>query len=77
MFEITQDNNAIIIFRQHNVVIYYNISDDRSWIIVGKCHENGDCGADKKSHELDCPVTPNVSCIKNKLCGLVGEWING
>ena len=73
--EFTQDDSTIIIYRQSNVIIYYRYEDDRSWIIVGRCHENGDCGADGKIRELDCPVTPKTSCITNKLCGLLGEWI--
>jgi len=67
MLEITQDHATIIIFRQHNLIIYYRFEDNISWLIAGKCDES-DC--EKKREELDCPVTPEIKCK----CGLIGVY---
>lgn len=69
LFEITQDPSTVIIYRQHNLVIYFRIEDDRNWFVVGKCNESkGFC--EKKREELDCPVTPEIECR----CGLIGVY---
>jgi len=69
--ELTQDKSVIIIYRQHNVIVYHDCIRDRSWIMIGKCKNNSSI-CDKKLYELDCPVTPEYECN----CGLIGEWVN-
>ena len=69
MFEITQDISTIIIWRQHNMIIYYRFEDDISWVIVGKCNETGLCP--KLRMELDCPITPDCKCE----CGIMGVYV--
>lgn len=69
MLELTQDQSTIIIFRQHNLIIYFRYEDNISWLIAGKCDESkGFC--EKKREELDCPVTPEIKCK----CGLIGVY---
>ena len=69
MFETTQDNSTIIIWRQHNMIIYYRYEDDMNWIVVGRCDESGDC--DGKRYELDSVTTPELKCK----CGLIGVYV--
>lgn len=68
MLELTQDLDVIVIHRQHNVIIYHRYSDNKSWVITGKCNETGEC--ERKRMELDCPVTPEIKCK----CGLLGVY---
>ena len=69
MLELTQDTDVVIVWRQHNMIIYFNFTDEISSLMVGKCNESNPTCAGK--YELDCPVTPDNKCN----CGLYGVWI--
>lgn len=80
-FEITCDPTCIIIHRDTDLVIYYQIETQESWLIYGKCSHNGSCidGAinpdlRNSSERLDCPVRPEIDC---KDCSISGIYLNG
>jgi len=73
MFERTCDPTLIIVYREKDLIIYYNVINDEQWIIYGCCKQLGYCyeGAVNEKPELDCPVRPDFEGC----CDLRGEYL--
>lgn len=79
MFLFTQDPTCIIIHREKDFLIYYQLETEESWIIWGCCSQHGTCidgsiNSDNRPYEerLDCPVRPEIDCDG---CDLRGEYL--
>lgn len=69
----TCDPTVIIVYQETDLIIYYQIETEESWIIYGKCTDKGYCyeGAVNPKPELDCPVRPEFK----DCCDLRGVYL--
>jgi hypothetical protein len=77
----TVDPTLVIIYRQLDIIIYFNPQSFESWVIWGMCNLCGDCieGAVNPSYlpyELrqDVPLRPHPE-LESKKCVLRGEYL--
>ena len=82
-FELTQDPNCVIVYRQEHFVIYYDLQSNEEWIIYGDCTHNGSCidGAINPdlrpyNERLDCPCRPESNgYVDCQGCDLRGVYL--